>query len=173
MDKQEVDQLIKSVIPAIKIGDLETVKNVFEKCRPTNLGFILNEEEELELPGETNLESMLDWSLLNVACAYKQPEIIQYLIDNRSVNVVPQSDFSDPELPIDESPNLVYDEYEMMEYEARPLRLSASRKDWTSLLKLWSVRPAWDTPHFIYLLDYLIKMNETEGMEKLLSETKD
>ena len=26
MNKQEVDQMVKSVIPAIKVGDLETVK---------------------------------------------------------------------------------------------------------------------------------------------------
>ena len=71
LSKTEVDQLIKSLIPAVRQGDLETVKDVFEKCRPIMLGFVLNEEEELELPTETNLESMLDWPLLNVACAYE------------------------------------------------------------------------------------------------------
>jgi hypothetical protein len=71
-----MDIVMKGLLPAIKEGDLAKVKEIYEHCYPLNLAFILNEEEELELPGEYDLESMLDWSLINVAAAKNQNKVL-------------------------------------------------------------------------------------------------
>ena len=68
-EKLELEEKLQGLIDAIKEGDSAKVEKLFDSCN-INMGFVLNEEEDHQVPGSFDTESMLDWNLINVAAAH-------------------------------------------------------------------------------------------------------
>lgn len=106
-----------------------------------------------------------------MALAHGNHQIVDHILKNMQICVVPRKDFSDPadDEDIELSPNFETFDLACLEHELRPLAILIAKRDWRGLQKIWRKIPVWDTPHFYKVLDLIIKTNESEGLRFFLS----
>ena len=61
--------------------DYVSIKNIFDEYEPIDLGFVVNQDENLMFDdGSEEGQSMVEWTLMQVALAMKAHRTVNYLL---------------------------------------------------------------------------------------------
>ena len=130
-NREERYALLCEVFNHLAVDDYVSINNIFEQYSKQNMGFVINQDQELYFEdGEERKESMYGWSLLEVALSKKANKTAINLLKNKNICIMPRADLTDPDLQDDFSPHVVDDIHNLLELEIRPLRTCIIVKDY-------------------------------------------
>ncbi len=97
---QEQYKLTREIFNRVRVDDEVTINTIANQY-DGELGFILNVSDQLVFEDGDRSESMQDWQLFQVAVALKATKVVNYLLEDKNLGVIPRADMSDPELALD------------------------------------------------------------------------
>lgn len=161
--------MLKRIFEDLKNDNVDSVKNVFSVYEGHDMGFVVNEDPAFEFENGEYTESMQNWSLLEVAIALKAQSTVQFLLKDPKTCVMARADFSNPELKLDESPHIVDSVEDLLDLEIKPLRLAIVLNEHRTLNRLWRTPMAWESCHFLRVIELLLKHKFQKGLDTLIS----
>ena len=161
--------MLNTIFEHLQNDELIPIKNIFEQYDGHYMGFVTNESEGLVVRDGQEDVKMVEWSLLEVAVALKANRVANWLMKQSTTLIINRIDVGNPDLELDQSPNMVEDADVLLDLEVRPLRAAIIAQDYPMLNVLWRRSLTWEPCHFYRIIELLLQRNDTTGLDRLLS----